>query len=112
MTPSSGFPSALCSRPVCVHDKCAFGKDSLDFTVRGLGGKNYRLLKTNLEHDIVPGESKTIVKKDRVVIKLKKVKGDYSYDSWTTLVSKKDKVKKAASKADPMGGIMDMMKDM
>lgn len=92
--------------------KCTFTKDSFDMQVVGLSGKNYRLLKSNLEHDIVPDDSKAIVKKNRVVIKLKKVKGDYSYDSWQNLTSKKDKAAKQKSKADPTAGIMDMMKDM
>jgi len=42
--------------------------------VTGLGGKNYRLVKINLENDIVPAESKAIVKADRVIVKLKKVR--------------------------------------
>ena len=43
-----------------------------------------------------------------------KVKGEYgSYDSWNQLTAKKKKKKeKAATKDNPMGGIMDMMKDM
>jgi hypothetical protein len=42
--------------------------------VRGLQGKDYRLLKTNLEHDILPTECKSIVKADKIVVKLKKEK--------------------------------------
>ena len=38
--------------------------------------------------------------------------GAYSYESWQSLTSKKDKVAKEKAKADPSGGIMDMMKDM
>jgi hypothetical protein len=41
--------------------------------VIGLNGKNYRLVKTNLEKDIIPSESKTVVKPDKVIVKLKKV---------------------------------------
>jgi calcyclin binding protein len=92
--------------------ECDFKKDSFDLTIRGLNGKNYRLLKSNLEHDIVPEDSKFIVKKNKVIVKLKKVKGDYSYDSWQTLTSKKNKEAKKKSKDDPTAGIMDMMKDM
>lgn len=61
---------------------CDFTRDSFDLRVMGLKGKAYRLLKDNLEKDIVPEESKVIVKKDRVTIKMKKVKGDYSYETW------------------------------
>jgi hypothetical protein len=39
----------------------------------GLNGRNYRLLKDNLDKDIIPAESKYIVKKDKVVLKLQKV---------------------------------------
>ena len=92
--------------------ECTFTNDGFDLTVKGLNGKNFRLLKDNLEHDIVPEESKRIVKKDRVTIKLKKVKGEYSYDTWNNLTAKKNKVEKQKKKDDPMGGIMDMMKDM
>lgn len=93
---------------------CTFGKYSFDLSVHNLNGKNYRLLKDNLEKDIVPGESKFIVKKDKVVIKLQKVKGEYSYESWNQLTSKKgrDPEKESEKKKDPMGGLMDMMKDM
>ena len=57
-----------------------FGKDSFDLTVMGLKGVNYRLLKDNLDKDIVPAESKFIVKSNKILIKLQKVKGEYSYD--------------------------------
>lgn len=51
-------------------------------------------------------QSKFIVKRDKVVLKLQKVKGEYSYESWTSLTAKKprkDDVEKN-SKTDPMGG--------
>lgn len=40
------------------------------------------------------------------------MKGEYSYENWTSLTSKKSREAEAARKKDPMGGIMDMMKDM
>lgn len=85
---------------------------SFDLTILDLNGKNYRLVKENLEKDIVPEESKMIVKRDKIVVKLKKKKGQYSYETWTSLTSKKSKDEATKSKADPMGGLMDMMKDM
>ena len=86
---------------------------SFDLKVTGLNGKSYRLVKDNLEKDIIPNESKIIVKKDKVVIKLQKKKGEYSYESWTNLTGKKPRaVGESDKKKDPMGGIMDMMKDM
>lgn len=92
--------------------QCDFAKDGFDLKVHGLAGKNYRLVKDNLEKDVVPEESKIVVRKDRVTIKLKKVKGEFSYDSWTALTSKKKKAEKKKGQDDPMGGIMDLMKDM
>lgn len=91
-----------------------FGQYSIDMTITGLNGKNYRLLQTNLEKDIVPSECKTIVKKDSIIIKLQKVKGEYSYENWNSLIAKttRDPTKEAEKKANPMGGIMDMMKEM
>ncbi len=89
---------------------CDFTESSFDLRVLDVAGKNYRLRKDNLDKAIVPAESKVIVKKSRVVIKLRKVKGEYSYDHWTDLCAKR--AKDPAKKDDPMGGIMDMMKDM
>ena len=43
------------------------------------------------------------------------MKGEYSYDTWQNLTSKKTKEQRneAAKKdKDPMGGVMDMMKEM
>ena len=95
---------------------CEFTRDTFDLKVKDLNGKHYRLLQDNLDKDVVVDKCKFIVKANKVVIKLAKVKGEYSYDNWTTLASKKtkeDKQKKAsATKENPMGGIMDMMKDM
>lgn len=91
---------------------CEFGKDSFDVTVLDLNGKNYRLKRDNLEHDIVPSKSKRIVKADKIVVKLHKIKGEYgSFDFWSKLTDLKRKEKKKKS-ADPSAGIMDMMKDM
>mmetsp|Transcript_3129 Transcript_3129/g.3296 ORF Transcript_3129/g.3296 Transcript_3129/m.3296 type:complete len:245 (+) Transcript_3129:112-846(+) len=92
--------------------KCAFTSQSFDLTVVDLNGKNYRLVKDNLEKDIIPDESKCIVKKDRIVIKLKKVKGEYSYEHWSKLASNKPRQDRDIKKKDPSAGLMDMMKDM
>jgi len=48
------------------------------------------------------------------LIKLQKVKGQYSYESWTQLTAKKprDEQTETKKKDDPAGGIMDMMKDL
>lgn len=97
-----------------VKDNISFTStsDSFDLTITGLNGKNYRLLKDNLENDIVPEESKFVVKTNKVIIKLTKKKGQYSYENWQNLVSKKSKEEKNKKKQDPSGSIMDMMKDL
>lgn len=96
--------------------KCVFGKDSFDVTVTDLGGINYRLKRDSLEHDIDPDKSKHVVKADKILVKLHKIKGEYGgYDYWSKLTDpkKKDKTsKKKSSSSDPTAGIMDMMKDM
>ena len=96
--------------------ECKFGQWSLDLSVMDLKGKNYRLVKDNLEKDILPDKSSFKVKNNKVVIKLAKKKGEFSYDQWNNLTSKKKREagdnKKGANKEDPMGGIMDMMKNL
>ena len=87
-------------------------KASFELTVNDLNGKNYKLIKDNLEKDIIPEESNVVIKKSKILIKLKKKKGEYSYEHWSSLTSKKPRSEKADAKSDPMGGLMDMMKDM
>ncbi len=52
------------------------------------------------------------MKKNKVVIKLQKVKGEYSYEHWANLTAKKPRDKSADAKKDPSASIMDMMRDM
>jgi len=93
---------------------CVYGKHSIDLTVLDLHGKSHRLINEHLEKDIVPAECKTVVKAHKIVLKLVKAKGQYSYESWTQLTAKKprDDNAEASKKADPAGGIMDMMKNL
>ncbi|CAB1119847.1 unnamed protein product [Ectocarpus sp. CCAP 1310/34] len=51
---------------------CSFTTRGFDLTVKDLNGKSYRLLQNNLDKDIVPGESKILVKRDKVIVKLQK----------------------------------------
>lgn len=96
--------------------KCIFGKDDFDCTIMDLKGKNYRLKKDNLEHDIVPDKSKFVVKANKVLVKLAKVKGEYgSYDFWSKLTDPKKKEKEAKKKetsSNPMAGLNDLMREM
>ncbi len=100
------------------HDKskisCDFTSSSFDLIVSDFSdGKSYRLLNDNLEKDIDVSKSKYIVKANKIIIKLGKVKGEYSYDHWTELTAKKKKLQDSKGKKDdPTAGIMDLMKDM
>jgi len=99
-----------------THDKskisCNFTSTSFDLIVSDFtDGKSYRLLNDNLEKEIDVSKSKYVVKPNKIIIKLGKVKGEYSYDHWTELTAKKKKESKG-KKEDPAAGIMDLMKDM
>jgi len=94
--------------------KCTFGDNSFDLKIRNYQGANHRLHRWNLSHEILPAQSSFTVKKDKIVLTLRKPKGKYGIsDHWTELFSDKkpitDPVKK---KDDPMGGVMDLMKKM
>lgn len=98
-----------------THDRskisCEFTSSSFDLVVSDYDGQNYRLLNDNLEHDIDVSKTKYVVKPNKIILKLGKIKGEYSYDSWTQLTAKKKK-EKGGKKDDPTAGIMDLMKDM
>jgi calcyclin binding protein len=97
----------------CVH--WDFGKRSFDLRIVGFGGKNYRLRKDNLDKEIDPALSKVVIKKDRVTLKMRKVKGTYGYDHWLDLVTKRGAAPAAetkAAEADPGAGLMDLMKQV
>ena len=68
--------------------------------------KRIALFRDNLEHDIDASKSKFIVKANKVVLKLRKVKGEYGYESWQGLTSNKTQSEKAKVKADPTAGII------
>mmetsp|Transcript_8206 Transcript_8206/g.16567 ORF Transcript_8206/g.16567 Transcript_8206/m.16567 type:complete len:252 (+) Transcript_8206:154-909(+) len=98
-----------------VKDSCTcdFTENSFDLKIMGFNGKNYRLFRDNLAHSINPDRSKFLVKQNKVVIKLGKVKGEFSYDHWDSLTAKAGATKRDKSKKDdPQASIMSMMKDM
>jgi len=92
---------------------CDFTESSFDLKVIGLDGKNHRMIKTNLDKDIVPAESSVRVKKNHVLITMQKIKGEYGYDSWTDLCAKgKRKPANSQKSENPQDSIMGMMKDL
>jgi len=97
----------------CV--KCEFGRRSFDLRVLGFHGKSYRLRKENLEKEIDPAQSKVVVKKNKITITMRKVKGSYGYDHWLDLVAKRGVAgvsEGKAAEADPSAGLMDLMKQV
>jgi calcyclin binding protein len=92
--------------------KCDFKATSIDLIVNDLQGKSYRLFKDMLEKDIDPSKSKIIVKANKVVVKLAKVKKEYGgFDYWSKLTDPK-KLDTKNQKEDPQSSIMNMMKQM
>ncbi|KAL6567298.1 hypothetical protein OROGR_000966 [Orobanche gracilis] len=82
---------------------------SFDIKCHDVHGKNYRFAISKLNKEIVPEKCKLIVKPKRVVIALVKA----SKGNWSDLHFKEDKLKPSLDKErDPMGGIMDLMKNM
>lgn len=90
---------------------CEFTKSSFDLKILGYNGKNLRLFKNNLDKEILPEESKAIVKKNKVTIKMRKPKGQYGSDHWSDLTQKRPALD-GEKKKDPGDSLMDMMKDM
>ena len=90
---------------------CEFTERSFDLKVMDLNGKNYRLLKNNLFKNVDVGKSTYKVKKNKVVIKLRKEEGKYGPENWTDLVEKNPK-KKSSKSDDPTAGLNDLIKDM
>jgi len=90
---------------------CDFATTSFDLKIFGYEGKNHRMLKTNLEKDIVVAESSVRVKKNHVIVTLQKVKGQYGYESWAGLCAK-GKRKETKKDENPQDSLMGMMKDM
>ncbi|GMH53011.1 hypothetical protein TrRE_jg10016 [Triparma retinervis] len=90
---------------------CDFSETSFDLKVMGHNGKNFRLNRDNLAHSIDPLKSKYLVKQSKIIVKLAKCKGEFSYDHWESLCAKPGS-KKGKKKEDPQASIMSMMKDM
>lgn len=93
--------------------QCDFKTASFDLIVKDLRGKSYRLFKDGLEKDLDTGKCKTVVKADKIIIKLAKVKqSEYGgFDYWSKLTDTK-KGDAKAKKEDPQSSIMNMMKQM
>ncbi|KAH9290560.1 hypothetical protein KI387_034677 [Taxus chinensis] len=82
---------------------------SFDVKFHDIQGKNYRCAVPKLNKAIIPEKCRLTFKPNRVIITLLKAeKGN-----WLDLYYKEDKFKPSLEKkADPMAGIMDLMKNM
>jgi calcyclin binding protein len=89
---------------------CTFGKSQFDLKIMNWQGKNWRLMKMNLEKEVDTDKCSFKVTNNSVYIYLAKVKGEFGYPSWTELCEKRPK--NATSKDNPTAGLMDMMRDM
>jgi len=93
---------------------CDFKDSSFHLKVNNFGNINYSLHVADLSEDIVPSDSYYKLKKDTVLIMLKK---SNTGKTWAN-VTKKDKEKKDKKvpkmdeKSDPQEGLMDMLKQM
>lgn len=86
-----------------------FQEMSVDVKFHDVQGKNYRIAIPKLNKEIVPEKSKVLVKPTKIIITLVKA----SKGNWLDLHFKEDKFKPSMDKSkDPMGGIMDLMKNM
>ena len=71
-----------------------------------------------MANDIDPEKSKVVVKLDRLILRLGKVKGEYGYDTWTDLIDNKKRKKRGPDgkvqkeEKDPQQSIMSLMKDL
>jgi len=85
-----------------------FGTKEATITIHG--PKNYRKTFRNLHEAIVPETSSHVVRKDKVVLKLKKK----NQRDWGTLFvsAKKKPETKPEGAGDPSKGIMDLMKNL
>jgi len=87
---------------------CDFTPSSFDLKIKQLNGKNYRLIRHNLEKEVNPQKCSFKVKKNRVVIALWKAD---EKNTWMNLTAKNPAVAaKSKNSSDPTAGIMDMMK--
>lgn len=97
----------------CTTDQVdvIFDKWSLELKLRGYKGQNYIFSIKKLFAEIIPGDSKYILKNNSLNIVL--VKRDNK--SWSQISFKEDKLeteKKEEKNEDPQAGIMNMMKKM
>lgn len=93
--------------------QCVFTKNSFDLVVNDLQSKNYRLFKDSLEKDLDTDQCKIVVKADKILVKLAKIKNDYGgFEYWTKLTDTKKKTTADTKKDDPQASIMGLMKQM
>ena len=95
---------------------CEYESNSFDLRIQGLNGKNYRLKVPELQNEVSVADCKHQVKSNSITVTLQKAKDEWWSDlkPKKTLLEKKPQAEKQKMKesGDPMGGLMDMMKEM
>lgn len=59
---------------------CTFGRKTLDLKVRDVSGRNYRLCEPELWGEVNPDACKMIVKKNKIVLKLRKTNAERQWE--------------------------------
>jgi len=87
-----------------------FQSESVHLKIHDVNGKNYQFSVPRLSKTIVPAGSKALVKPKRIILTMKKA----DRGSWFDLSKKEDKMKTPSldKEADPMAGLMGLMKNM
>jgi calcyclin binding protein len=98
----------------CTNEQVtvAFDKWSVELRLKGYRGHNHIFSIKKLFAEIVPAESKFLLKNNTLTLVI--IKKDNK--SWSQLAFKEEKIgaksEKAEEKEDPQAGIMNMMKKM
>lgn len=87
-----------------------YQEQSVNLKIHDVNGKNYQFAVPRLAKKIVPSACKFLVKPKRVILTLKKA----NLGSWFELTKKEEKIKPPSldKEADPMAGLMGLMKNM
>ena len=98
---------------------CNFQKNQVELCIHGLKGRNYRWIQGRsasntslpivLNRNIQPSESKILIRKNRITLKLKK---EHSHESWMQLEPEKKKFDLPRENDDPSASLMSLMKNM
>lgn len=67
--------------------RCAFRRDAVDLQIPDLKGQAWRFFRDDLQHDIVPDLCSFYIRKNHVVLCLRKKRRESGYEGWTDLLA-------------------------